>query len=349
MPGGDFEMEAQSAVEFLTTYSFLLIILAAAILIIFFLVATTRTDIKSQCVSFSGVACNFVSFYSGKNTGYSLMTYSITNGQDAPINVTNITVTFRSRNYTGICAPRLLYQGEEATCISNLSATVSYGTPAQGFYAINAKFCNSVVSNPILNCTQKVLYTGTFYTYAQDFPTAIYSVIAGIGNSSIGLVPYNSVPQFPLSNLIVNNGDWVPKMNSTAIAYAFGTIGYSGNYFGISASPFPSDLYYLDNNAVSCSSTDNSTLSFAYTGIYLNGTTSLTFNSYADNAIAVWYLPQSSNTWNSVYGSSYWPANTIGLHSSSVSLNKGLYSVAVEWANTCGPGLQALEISGSTV
>lgn len=342
-------MKAQSAVEFLTTYSFLLIILAGAILIIFFLVATTRTEIKSECVSFSGITCNFAGFYSQLGSGYSVMTFSFTNGQDAAINITNITVTFKQRNFTGICVPALLYQGEEASCIANLTGSVDQGTPAQGFYAVNAKFCNSPLSNRLLNCTEAVSYGGVFYSYSQPFPTTIYSVIAGLGNTTGQLVPYNSIPQFPLTYEIVQSSDWVPKTNSTAIAYAFATTGYSGNYFGLSSSSFPTSLYYLDNNAISCSSNYNSTLSLAYTGIYINSATSVTFNSYADNAIAVWYEPQGSTTWNSVYGSSYWPAGSNSLNSANAILSRGLYGIAVEWANTCGPGLQAFQIAGSNV
>jgi hypothetical protein len=342
-------MKAQSAVEFLTTYSFVLIILAAAILIIFTLVGTTRTEIKSQCVSFSTVACNFMDFYSNKAAGYSIATFSITNSQNAPISVANIIVTLNQVNFTGICAPNFLYQGEEGTCISNLTGTLATGAPVQGFFAINAGFCNSLINSRTFNCTQGVSYSGSFYAYSEPFPTTIYSVVAGISNSSSQLASYNSVPGFPLSNFIINNGDWVPKMNSTSIAYAYGTTGWTGNYFGIGASAFPQSLYSMNNNVISCSPSYNSILSFAYTGIYLPSATSLTFNAYADNAIAAWYLPQGSSTWNSIYGSSYWPASSNGLDTASATLGKGLDSIAVEWANTCGPGLQAFQISGNNV
>jgi len=341
-------MKLQSAVEFLTTYSFLIIVLSAAILVVFFLVGTTKTAIESQCVSFSSIACNDMSFYSQAKTNYSIAIFSITNSQNAPINVTNITVTLKSVNYIGICAPSFLYQGQEATCMANLSTSLAQGSPAQGFYAVNAKFCDSPVGSPISNCTSKASYGGSFYAYSQRSPVSIFSVIAGIGNSTGQLPAYNAMPLLSTDYPTVNNGDWVAKQNATAIAYALGTVGYSGNYFGVEASPFPSDLYYLDNNAISCSSGYNSTISYAYTAIYLNANTALSFNAYADNAIATWYRPAGGG-WTSVYGSSYWPSNSVNLASNSISLAKGLYSIAVGWSNSCGPGLQAFELTGSTV
>jgi hypothetical protein len=342
-------MRAQSAVEFLMTYSFVFIIIAAAILIVFLLVAVTRTELKSECVSFSSVDCNFVSFYSPTGPYYSVLTFSITNSQDAPMNVTNTIVSFRSTNFVGICVPNFLYQDQEATCIANITSRVTEGSPVQGFYTINAQFCNSPVVSPISNCTSNASYEGSFYTYSEPVPVPIFSVIAAIGNGTTQLPAYRSVPLLPDSYSVVNNGDWVGKQNKTSIAYALGTTGYGGNYFGINVAPYPSSLYYLNNNAVACSPNYNSTISFAYTGIYLNKSTSLNFSNYAVNAIAVWYLPQGSNIWNSVYGSTLWPTGTARLNFQSETLGPGLEGIAVEWADTCGAGFQSLKLSGNVL
>lgn len=348
---GQGQTRLQSSVEFLTTYSFVLIILAAAIFIVFAITATTRTNIKSQCVTFGSMDCNFVSYYSPRGASYSLLTFSMTNSQGGAINVTNVTASIGSLNYLGICSPSLVLPGQEATCIINVSGGGAANVAKSGFYAVNAKFCNLPVSVALSNCNQTASYTGSFYTYSVPFPTSIFSVIAAVGNSSVQLPAYTGSPQIPGGYAISNNGDWAGKENGTAIAYAFGTRGYgAGNYFGVGLTTFPSNLYYLGYNAVSCSPSYNTTFSLAYTAIYLNSPAAVTFNAYADNAIAAWYRPNGANTWNSVYGGVYWPVNSVSTPATStVTLGRGLYSIAVGWANTCGPGLQAFEISGNGV
>ncbi len=342
-------MKAQSAVEFLTTYSFVLVILAAAILVVFFLVSTTRTEIGAQCSSFGSVTCNLMGYYSNKAQRFSLATFLIANKANGPVNVTNLTVTLREVNYTGVCVPGLLYPGRQASCMANLTTSAAQGLPVQGFYNIRGKFCNSPISNPILNCSEKVSFSGSFYAYSQPFTTPIYAVLAAVGNSTSQIAAYNGMPQLPPGYTIVNNGDWAPKSGSSGIAYAYGTSGWSGNYFGIAATQFPSSLSYLNNNAIACSPGYNSTLSLASTNIYLSSQAAVTFGAYADNAIAAWYLPKGSTTWNSIYNNAYWPANSVSLASNTVTLGKGLYSIEVEWSNTCGAGLQAFQISGANV
>ncbi len=343
------EARLQSAVEFLTTYSFALIVIAVAIAMVFAITATTRTEIKSQCVSFGSVSCDFVNYYSPKALKYSLLTLSITNTQESAMQVNSMSITIGPTSYNGICSPDFMLPGQGATCIANISSSSGPNLARSGFFTINAMFCNLPLSAGS-DCNEPTTYRGSFYTYTIRTPAPIFSAIAAVGNSSVQLPAYNSVPRLPPSYASVNNGDWVGQQSSTAIAYALGTTSYLGrSYLGVGVAAFPSTLYYLNYNAISCTPGYNTTLSFAYTAIYLNAATAVTFNAYADNAIAVWYKQEGSGTWNSVYGSTYWTPSAFGPATNTVSLARGMYSIAVEWANTCGQGLQAFNVSGSNI
>lgn len=341
-------MKLQTAIEFLSVYGFVIVILATAILIAYFFAASDKPDISSQCVSFGSINCNSVGYYS--NTGNTFTLLSITNAQNSPINITNVTVSIAAKNYIGICSPGLLYPGEESTCIANTSKGGSIDAPISGFFTLNVKICGAGLSAPLTSCNQTVAYGGSIYTYSLPLATAIFSVVAAVGNSTSQLAAYNSVPQVPVGYSIVQYGDWEANQNSTAIAYSIGTTAFGGNNFGINTATYPSVLYYLANNAVQCSSPFNSTFSLGYTGMYLSQNTPVTFNAYATNAMAVFYKQQGANSWTSVFTNTLWPLTLPPTyHSTTATLSNGLYSVAVEWSDECGAGVQALEISGNVI
>ena len=343
------ERKAQSAIEFMTTYSFVIIILISAILVVFFLVSTTRTDIGAQCTGYGSVSCSLMSVYSRKGSDLSLVTLVVDNGQNSPIDVSNVIVSYKGSNYTGVCSPERLTQGEYAVCLTDMNMGFGVGRAVEGDYQINAEYCNSQLVN-LESCYQKVSYGGSFYAYAEPFQTPVYSVIAGYGNYTSQLPGYTGQPYLPYGYVVVNNGYWTPEIKDNSFTYAYATPGTSGSYLGFSSSEFPNDLYYLNSNSVSCSPPYNTTISIASTNLYLTSQTAVTFNAYADNAIAAWYLPEGSYTWNSIFGNSGWSnAPSFGPESNTITLGKGLYSVDVEWADTCGAGIQAFQISGSGI
>ncbi len=341
-------MKAQSALEFLNVYSFLLIVLAAALIIIFSITSTTKADIRSQCASFSGLNCNFVSYYSNSVAGYALAAFSISNGQSAAINVTSANVVVASKNYSGVCSPAFMLPGQESTCLFNISAGQGQGSPVTGFYTLYASECNSPVSGLISSCNLSVIYGGSFYTYTQTFATPIFSVAAAVGNATAQIVPYNSQPGIPSSYTVVQNDDWEAVWNYTAIKYAFGTTGSSGNYFGVNVIQFPSSLAYLNTNSISCSSPYNSSFSLASTAFYLPANSPVSFNAYATNAVAFYYQVKGGS-WNSVFGNALWSTGATESSSNVVTLTKGLYRFAVEWSNVCGSGIQAAKISANSI
>ena len=337
----------QSSVEFLTTYSFVIILVALSVAIIFAVTSSTRTQQQAQCSMFSGFSCNYISFYSSGSGKYSLITLSVDNSQSAAVNVTNTIISIGNENYTGTCAPSLLSEGQEATCTVVVTSAPRSGASESGFLTVNANLCGISVYTMPSECSQPLEFKGAFYTYATSSPVTVFSAIGLEGNQSGQLPEYATAPSIPKTYSVVGNGDWVASQNANQISYAIGTSGFQyGQYLGASETPFPQYLSRISGSSISCSGSFNTSLSIAYTNIYVPaGNTLVFFNAYADNAIEAWYKPEGATAWNSIYGSTYWstvPMSNIG--SNSFVANNGIYNVAVEWANTCGPGLQAFQI-----
>ena len=354
-------MKAQSAIEFLTTYGFLFAIIGVTLSFIAFLASSAASSVPSQCSSYAGPSCNFVSFYSNTVSTYSVVTLSITNTQSVPINITDIAVTVRGTTFAGACAPQLVYPGQQATCVAANALAPSIGSTVQGLYSIDAKYCNlglSAVSKG--NCAvpsaanyATVSYGGSFTTGAVQQQIALFSVAAAVGPSNFNGLSYNSFlrnngPLIPLNYTIMQNGDWVTNVNSGNTVYAFSSSNsFVNTILGVAPGSFPQSVYTtLGTNNVACPSPFNSVLSLASTVIYLRGSTA-TANVVVitDNAIAVFIKPAPASntiTWNSVFGSNEWGPNLpVTQASNTFSLNGGsIYYLEVLWENTCGPGVQ---------
>lgn len=349
-------MKLQSSLEFLSTYSFMFILLAIALLTLAFLVSSSNLGVGAKCSALSGVACNFLAFYSSKSNGYSLVTLSIVNGQSVPINITNVTVTVTGITYNGICAPNFLYPGGEAACTVSMPATYAVGILETGYYSINAKYCNSAIGSLYSNnCLYtNVSYGGTFSAYATSARPQVFGVMAAVSNSTSQLAPFTAnSPGLPNGYSVLQNGEWIANADSNGnFSYGFGSAGFVGSkYIGVNTAQFGTTTATLGNNYVSCTYPYNSVFSAAYTVIYVPSgpvNPSYNFSTYTDNAIEVYYKGASSKTWANLYGGSAWPpagAVPAGFNSIKSFGTPGLYSVAVLWDNSCGSGLQTFKLT----
>lgn len=357
-------LRAQSSIEFITTYSFLIAIVAFVISIILVIAVSSASVVPSQCVSFGGPSCSLVALYTNVTSGYSLVTLSVSNSQSVPINITNATAAVGSKTYFGACAPQYLYPGQSATCIVNITVPQRMGTLVYGTYSLNAKYCNTGVSSvskgwcnvPSLANWQPVSYGGSFTASPSSYLTIVFSVTAAQGPKSLSSLAYSAVSgsnTLPLNFTVLQNGDWVGNLTSGKTSYSFATGGSSfiGNtYFGRNTLLFPQSLSALGNGNTACSSPFNAVLSAASTCFFTNAS-SIGSNIilYTNNPTEVYYArmrpfqPTNTVIWNPVFGGSAWAKGAATQYGPAlINLQRGIYCFETVWFSGCGSGLQAM-------
>ncbi|MDE1861168.1 MAG: hypothetical protein KGH72_05655, partial [Candidatus Micrarchaeota archaeon] len=170
MPG----IKLQSALEFLTTYSFMFIIIAIAIVLVVVLASSARTYVPPECQSFGGLTCESDVFTSNYVTGNSILVFTLSNAQSAPINISYIKATANGKTALGSCVSTFVIPGTNVTCIIKfVGFTLPLGSAISGSYTVNGFFCNSGIVNLTVNgCTYSpVIYIGSFNT--QTIPSPI--------------------------------------------------------------------------------------------------------------------------------------------------------------------------------
>lgn len=352
-------MRSQSSIEFLTTYSFLILILSIAVSVILFIATAPTLTIPSQCSSFTGPTCNLAQIYTNQSLSYSMTTLSFTNSQSVPVNIISISVTIKASPYTGYCTPTFLYPGEQTTCVAQTGGTLSVSSLIQGYYQLNAQYCNSgVLYLSRANCTyETIAYSGAFGSMPQRSRSAVFSVVAAQSPNALHFLSYAVIkppanaPVLPNNFSILQDGDWVSMISSGTIGYAFATNTpmLGTKYFGYTTQSYPSSLYWLNSNSVACSLPYNSLISIASTTLYFSSPASSTLNIKTSGEMEVFYKgPLPGSTWQSAFLGGNWlnQIQTLASNTATISFSKGLYSIAVMWSNPCGGGGQVFKLSG---
>lgn len=351
-------MRVQSSIEFLSTYSFLFIIMAVAVAIILFIAATPASSVSSQCGGYSGLNCNFVQIYANQSAHYTLLTLVLSNSQGVPVNISGISAMIRGATATGTCTPSLLYPGQGATCAANFQGALPFTSTVQGYYSVNAMFCNSGISTiSVGNCNyEMVSYGGAFTSVPVSTRAIVFSVVASQSPSNLQLVPFNairSLPVQPNNYSILQNGDWVSALPASTMyyAYASNTVMLKGTYFGYKPQPYPAALASLTMNGVGCAAPFNSLMSIASTTLYMSSPgATLPTKIEAGGAVELFYrYAQPNQPWANALLGNAWKTGLIQsgtFYSFSLPLTtNGLYNVEVWWSDTCGSGGQVLQVN----
>ena len=346
-------MRAQSSIEFLTTYGFMFIIIGIVISVLAFISVSPITYSASQCNAFSGPSCVTAQLYSNTSQHYSLVTLVLTNSEAVPVNISNISVSIRGISSTGTCTPLYLVPGQSAVCVAKLGFAPSLGTYLQGFYALNGKYCNAGISGlASSNCTySNISYSGSFEAAAEPKEYVAISMLALQSNKTMQLPPYRTSPVTPSGYPVIQNGYFATNITNGILEYAFGTPGYLGNvYLGEKVVPFPQSVSSLNNAHVDCGSPYNSTFSAFATTLYMPKPYVLNVSIVTDDAMEVYYKPQTSTTWSSVFSGAAWHGQGATQYTNNDVIVSGgtLYNIEILWSNVCGPGVQVLKISNMT-
>lgn len=170
-------MKFQSALEFITTYSFMFIIIGVAVLLIFLLANSAKSYVPSRCSGTSGLTCQADSFVTNSVAHNSNVVFALSNAQSVPVNVIGILIKLdpnqtMAGSANGNCAPTFLLPGNTMICSLTFPVTKATGASVSGSYVIYAQFCNvaiSQLSNTV--CQGSGNYTSV--TYGGSFATQV--------------------------------------------------------------------------------------------------------------------------------------------------------------------------------
>ena len=343
-------MKLQSAVEFLSTYSFLFLILAAAISIFLIISTSTTNFFPEQCAGASGLYCHFASVYSSSTYAYSTLQLVLSDSESTPINITGAKITVNGVLSNGDCNPTLVFPGQGTVCLFLLPRAEPIGYYVQGSYTISAKYCNSGLNElSMQECSfEPGVYSGSFATSSENARVTAFAVIALQAPDSVQFIPYNAAPIIPSNFTVIQNGQFAVSNAVSQLTYSYGTQSYQGqSYYGYPTTGFPASLSDLNNNNIACTSPYNSLLTLASTELYLPVPGHIVFNATSKDAIELYYSAEGSNTWNSIFNGAAWSiVGSPQKYTYANTLQQGFYKFSVEWMSACGGGVQAIQITG---
>jgi len=144
---------AQSAIEFLSTYSFVFLILAVMLALLLLFASIPKSTIPFECSFYSGFNCVDTSYYN-TSSGSQLIIV----GTDREPGVINISAFSSYLNYyqstNGYCVPKLLTAGQSFYCVANFTTGSTLGSTYTGTFQLVAKYCAGAPGSlSALNCT----------------------------------------------------------------------------------------------------------------------------------------------------------------------------------------------------
>lgn len=221
-------MHAQSAMEFISTYSWALIVIAVIIALLYFYVAAPQQFAPSQCAFSAGVNCN--NLVIGTNSISTTLTAFLTNTQQHSIK--NSTIIINITNIGTVkapCKPYFVLSGGIMICTVNLPQTIGAGASISGKLYASENVCAGV--------SQQICTTSTYEKLAGT-----YSIKVG----SSTLTPSCTVTLSLPSNLIAfvkNPVVATVKIQGRQVAGA--TVNFTANTLNANVLP---EFVATDNN-----------------------------------------------------------------------------------------------------
>ena len=164
--------KAQSAIEFLSTYSFVFLILAVALALLLLFASIPKSTIPFECSFYSGFSCVDAAYYN-TSSGAQLVIVG-TDMQPGTVNISAFSAYLNYYQSTGgYCTPRLLAAGQSFYCVANFAGSPTLGNTYTGTFQLTAKYCAGAPGSlSSLNCTATTAIT---YGGAVQLQASLYS------------------------------------------------------------------------------------------------------------------------------------------------------------------------------
>lgn len=158
----------QSAVEFLTTYAFMILIITIVISIIITLAYIPRNSVPQSCEVYGGLTCTDVAYFNLTHAGGSSLVIAAIDAEPGILNVSSFNAIVDYRNsYKGSCYPNPVSQGDIVYCTANFTQNTRAGITYSGTFNMIAQYCTPGSGElQTANCSAAVpdtVLSGTFY------------------------------------------------------------------------------------------------------------------------------------------------------------------------------------------
>ncbi|MCL5093386.1 MAG: hypothetical protein M1128_02885 [Candidatus Marsarchaeota archaeon] len=142
-------LKAQSAVEFLSVYGFVILVIAIAIAVLVLFISIPKTILPTQCSFLSGFSCVDGIYTINSTAGVnSILLISATDMQPGIVNISRFSGYIDYHESTsGYCVPSVATEGQKVYCIANIGVTPSFGSVYFGTFDIYANYCTPASSN----------------------------------------------------------------------------------------------------------------------------------------------------------------------------------------------------------
>ena len=178
-------MHGQSALEFITSYSFVFLIIAIAIALLFLFVSIPRTVLPGSCNFYSGFTCIDSFLYQRQAGGTSLVIVAAEQ-QPGVVNYTSFNAVLNDQKSTGgYCLPKTVVQGQYIYCVANFTFTSIPSVTYTGTASINAAYCAQNPENvSLITCLPSALSNAIFTGNVRDQPTVASETVNTLINGS---------------------------------------------------------------------------------------------------------------------------------------------------------------------
>ncbi len=164
-------MQNQSAVEFLTTYSFVFIVIVASFVLLAILSVAPKSVFPSRCTFYSGFSCIDAGYTPNSISSKSVLYLLLIDETPGVINITSFNaVVSLSASTSGSCSKQtngIVTQGMYVYCAANVPVVASVGGAYTGTLSISANYCTSLSSSIPCKGPSLYSYAGSFSVQAS--------------------------------------------------------------------------------------------------------------------------------------------------------------------------------------
>ena len=186
------EPRSQSALEFLTTYSFVFLIIAVVIALLLMFSSIPKSTLPFSCNFYSGFQCSDVSL-SVNSSGSPVLLIEASDTEPGTVNISSFSAFLNFYNSkSGYCVPNVAQAGEVVYCVANLTGSATLGSVYSGTIKITANYCAPGPANITANCAKgsTYTYTGNIRVQATKFVLSnSYYLPVNITNNQSYAVP----------------------------------------------------------------------------------------------------------------------------------------------------------------